>query len=206
MLERIRSDWTIVILGTWNIGIFNPAWLTTHVFESKEVSIEFGIEPGLPRKIIGDKIIILPMRNKLIIATAELNSSTIQKMEDVACKILDLLEHTPVTHVGINFVYKVHPVVPEIMNQFPDFQRDKFSDQHLILKSRHYGWDLDQEGQKIKLVCDLDEEGLLIKFNFHAVTPNTTSAKEHISGNVLNFSSKAESLLEQIFDITDEEE
>lgn len=206
MLERIRDDWTIVIVGSWNVGIFNPTWLANHIFESDQVTLEFGVQAGIHRRIIGDNVIIIPAMGRLILAPMEISPPILQRMEEVASRILELLEHTPIISAGINFVYKLHPITDELAGQFPIYQRDRFTEHGTVINSRSYGWKMDYQGQIINLTCDLDDQQLLIKFNFHADTPDARTAREYISGSVLQFRNTTESLLEQVFNINAEEE
>ena len=60
MLEPRPEEWTVVLLGNWNVSIFNPAWLTKNLFENETISLELPMIFGLAPKIKGDDIILIP--------------------------------------------------------------------------------------------------------------------------------------------------
>jgi hypothetical protein len=202
MVEEVKEHWTIVIVGKWNTAIFSPEWLTNNVFQTQELSLEFGMAPGMPRRITAEKVTLIPTHTSLILAPTELDDPTLLRMEGIACKILDLLTHTPVANVGINFGYRVTPALPELLEQFPSPHGERFASQQLTIQSREFLWTLKHENQQLRLSCQIKNGELFIKFNFHSDTPTTSVAKSHIAGKIINHRMKTKSVLEQVFGIT----
>ncbi len=153
MLEAVRDHWTIVILGKWNTAIFSPEWLAQNVFQTQEIGLEFGMVPGMPRRITANKVTLIPTQSSLILAPADLDDSTLLRMEQIACTILDLLTHTPVTNVGINFGYRIAPALPELLRQFPSAHGELFASQQLIIQSREFMWILKHKGPTTQTLC-----------------------------------------------------
>jgi hypothetical protein len=203
MARPIKEEWTIVILGAWNVSIFNPDWLAANIF-SRELTIEFGLDPlnpAMPRRFTADDVTIISTSSKLIIAPSNLEEATLLKAEQMACKILELLNHTPVTAIGINFGYQVKPLLDEFNGQYPTIRSDKFTEQSLIVQSRLFKWTISDRGQIINLSCNINDEEARLKFNFHNTVTNTVMAKSNIAGKFIVYRDKAKGILKQVFEV-----
>ena len=47
-MKPVFNTWTVVVVGRWNVSIFNPDWLGKNLFDNKELLVDFPMEPGLP--------------------------------------------------------------------------------------------------------------------------------------------------------------
>jgi len=202
MIEALKDNWTIVILGSWNTAIFNPRWLTTHVFQAKEASLEISIQPGLPRRIIGDNVALIPTNSRLMLAPNDLEDATLVRMEEIACEILGLLPHTPVNSAGINFGYKVSPMSEELRNIIPVILSTQLASEGLVIRSREYKWVCQYEQQTLNIRFKADGEGAIILYNFHLDVKDSNEAAEYIGGKVIRFREKTKEVLQNVFDIT----
>lgn len=205
MIEPLKENWTIVILGTWNTAIFNPGWLTAHVFQAKETSIDIGIQPGLPRRITGDNVVLIPTNARLMLAPKDLEDATLVRMEEMACEILRLLPHTPVNSVGINFGYKVSPMSEELRNMIPDILSTQLASEGLVIRSREYKWACQYEKPTLNISFKADDEEAIISYNFHLDVKDSNEAAEYIGGKVICFREKTKEVLQNVFDITMED-
>ena len=208
MLRPIREKWTIVILGKWNESIFTPKWLGENIFDKKKISLEFPMEPGFPRRITSNGITLIPDSNRLLLNPTELYDDYLRRMEHVACQLLDRLPHTPISHTGINFGYRIEPVSDDLQSHFPSLDESRFGDAGMIIRLRKYGWSLDIDGQYLNLNCELSEnsESLDFSFNFHSESSTADSARKVIEGHVLELRDKADLILRQIYDLSKEDE
>lgn len=203
MLEHVKNDWTIVVVGRWNTAIFNPDWLReNNIFESTEFGLEFAMVPSMPMRITADNIALIPYSDKLIAVPEDLEETTLLGMESKFCKILNILEHTPVTATGINFAYKVSNSPEEIMNILTFLFREKFSEQQLVLNSKEFRWSFKYEDIVLNLRCTVTGQELYIKFNFHSNTINTEKAFQMINNKLLHYRDFSRVILESVFDIS----
>ena len=141
MAESIITDWTIVILGRWNIAIFNPNWLKNNdIFVDPTVQIEIPMEPWLPKRVTGDQIVLIPSENRLVISLIELDDNILNRMENVSVKLLSLLSHTPIVRTGMNFGFKSTISSTWISEHLPNTLTDRISGASLTPKGRSYDW------------------------------------------------------------------
>lgn len=204
-MKPVLENWTIVILGKWNVSIFNPQWLTENIFKQKQLLIDFPMVPRLPPRITGDKVLLIPGEDRLIIGPTELEKSVLERMEEVAIKLLETLPHTPITKVGINFGYKVEPVSEELHQRFANPDASAFADTELKTLSKSFKWSCESKKQIINMNFDLTGNELLIKFNFHSDSLGAEKAKDAIKGKVLAHKEEAESILDRIYKLKMEE-
>ena len=133
MITNNKKNWSIVILGKWNVNIFSPQWLIQNVLTSDTIDMEFSAEPGVPHKIIdtaGD-IMIIPNYSKLIIAPINIIESSLLNVERTACNILDKLPHTPIAQLGLNFGYSCDDLGVENREKLENVFSDQFADFNL---------------------------------------------------------------------------
>lgn len=204
MLQEVKEHWTIVILGRWNVGIFTPEWLTKNVFESSQVTLEFGMDPALPRRITGGGTTLIPSDLSLILAPSELSETSLTRMEKIGCTILETLKHTPVSAVGMNFAYRVTPAPAPLLEQFHATHADEFADQQLVIRARDFGWVMEYEEYTLTLNCHVEKQDLFIKFNFHAVAQDAIAARGFIADKIIKHRNKTRAILENVFSIVGE--
>jgi hypothetical protein len=204
-MKPVPDSWTIVILGRWNIAILNPKWLAANIFKEKKLAVEFPIEPGLPLRIIGDKVMLIPREDRLIIGLTEVTNDILKRMESVAIQLLEKLPHTPIIKVGINFGYVIDKAPDQLREHFPHPDSSVFAHQKLKPVSRSYRWSYDDNGQTINMFFELKDEELIIRFNFDSSSPSTERAIESIKGRVIDHKRKTEEILKETYNLTMEE-
>lgn len=205
MVDALREHWTIAILGRWNVAIFSPAWLSKNVLQSKDVTLEVGIEPGLPRRVTGDNVVLIPTNSRLILAPNDLGDGTLCRMEQVACKVLELLTHTPISAVGINYGYRISPLTEELRAKLPVILSTEFAKENLSIRSREYKWTFQYDQETLNVTYQSDGEEATILFNFHKDVTDTQIAAAYIAGKVIPHRDKTRSVLEQVFDLAMED-
>ena len=136
ILSPKTDEWTIVVLGNWNVSIFNPDWLTKNVFNDQQLKIEVPLTYGLPLRIKGDNILFLPSNEKIIIGLTKIEPAQINRLEEITIKILNLLPHTPIYKIGMNFGFETTGTDEGILRHFPLPDMNAFSDNNLLLKKK----------------------------------------------------------------------
>jgi hypothetical protein len=206
MLTPIREDWTIVLVGHWNISIFSPAWLTQHVFEERELVVEYPIDPGFPRRITGAEVRIIPMPDRVVLNPVQVSDSVLAKMETFACALLLKLQHTPISASGVNFGFKYEGDDREeiITSHFPSQDDSFFSERGMRPKDRTLTRSLDWDGWVLNMKTLITHSELRFDFNFHADTPNAEISQKKIAGNVFKLKVQAEQILKDIYHLARE--
>jgi len=201
-MKPVPESWTIVIVGRWNIAILNPKWLAANIFNEKQIAVEFPVEPGLPLRITGDKVLLIPIEDRIILGLTEISNGFLKRMEAIAIQLLEKLPHTPVVKVGINFGYIIDKVPDQLREHFPNPDAPIFADQKLKPISRSYRWSYEDNGQTINMFFELKDDELSIKFNFDSASPSTEKTIESIKGRVMGHKKKTEEILKQTYNLT----
>lgn len=207
MFEALRENFTIVVVGRWNVSIFSPGWVGKNIFDKKAITLEVGIEPELPRRLAVDDVVVIPQSSRLMVASNIINDTTLKRMEDAVCKMLELLSHTPVSAVGVNFGYRVKPLTDSFSN-IPAPLAEKLASAGLAIESHEIKWTVGYERERrtiLNLLVQIDKDEAIIKFNFHSDAENTGKAIESIKDKVIVYRDKALSVLDSVFGVRAED-
>lgn len=204
MLKPIREDFTIVIIGKWNVSIFTPRWLSENIFDQKEVAVEFPLEPGLPRRIIGEEVVLIPSSDRLALNVSSVNDENLRKMESKARLLLDILPHTPVAQIGTNIGYAVEDPDDDLFTHFPSIDSEKFADKKMIISSRFFAWTFNVDGQILNMKCNLKDTSPTFHFNFHSNIQSPKEAIPLLDGKILGHRSFALSILKEIYNLQED--
>jgi hypothetical protein len=206
MLTPIQDRWNIVILGKWNTNIFTPDWLARNAFETPEMKIEYPIEPGIPPRITSLTTRITPAPNQVIITPTELDEASMKRMESIACKLLDVLPHTPISNTGMNFAYRFTDVSDtNLLDHFPFVDDNAFADKGMDLESRSFSRRLRCENRQLNFKTEIHADEAHFFFNFHADTPTAEEAHRSIEGQFILLKGVAENILESVYELRRDE-
>lgn len=205
MFEALRDNFTIVVVGNWNVSIFSPEWVGKNIFDRKSITLEVGIEPELPRRLTVDDVVVIPQSSRLMVTLSKIDDITLKRMEDAVCKILQLLSHTPVSAVGVNFGYRVRPVTENFCANIPVLLAEKLASEGLAIESYETKWTVGYERERkavLNLSVEMAKDEAALKFNFHSNTKNTGEAIESIKDKVILYRDKALRVLDKVFGVT----
>lgn len=203
MLESLRDNFTIVVVGNWNVSIFSPGWVGKNIFDEKTVTLEVGIGAELRRRLTVNDVIVIPQSSRLMVTPNVIDDKTLERMEDAVCKILGLLSHTPVSAVGVNFGFRVKPLT-DSLSKIPAVLTEELASEGLAIESRETKWTVGYGSTREKILnlsAQIGKDEALIKFNFHSDTENTGKAIESIKGEVIGYRDKALSILGKVFGV-----
>ncbi|MEW6411407.1 MAG: hypothetical protein AB1483_02915 [Candidatus Zixiibacteriota bacterium] len=205
MVEANLDNFTIVILGKWNVAIFNPRWLSEHVFDKPEINVEFPVQPSAPFRITGDGVRIIPHSDRLILGATSDSDSNLEQMEGVACKLLSVLPHTPVSKIGINFGYESDREPERLLGLLSTLESNQLAGSGLKITGRVFGWSFECEDRILNLKCELNDH-VAIDFNFHSDIKDSQEAKARIEGKVIQLKNKSRTFIREVFELELEEQ
>src|SRR5438552_2498678 len=97
------EEWTLVLLGQWNVRVFTPAWVATNLFNVANVQVELTVAPGQQSlRLRGPHVALVPLDDRLIIGCNAADIPSLEAAEQVALNVFRLLTHTPVAAFGFN--------------------------------------------------------------------------------------------------------
>ena len=119
MTEINENVATLVIVGTWNVGIFTPEWVKENVFIEKDFQILF------PTNVMNSLKFVIPNKYSFAINGSRLefqlndnSDANSKELLEPVRNILRSLVHTPVNSFGINYVFKTKEM-PGLLSNLP---------------------------------------------------------------------------------------
>jgi len=200
-MKPAPAHWTIVILGRWNVSIFNPDWLGKNLFDNKELFVEVPMEPGLPMRFTGDNVLLIPHSDRVILGAKETTNDNLTHMEKLATKLVDILPHTPIGAVGVNFGYDVRPIPEKIREAFRNPHAKEFTEHELTVPSKSFKWSCKYHGETVNMSFDFDNDKLLVKSNFHSDAHTAAQVIDALKGKVLSKREFTETILKDIYEL-----
>lgn len=205
-MTPVLDDWTIVIVGSWNVAILNPEWLGPNVFGQAELELELLIGPARPQiKVAAPLVAIVPEPGRVVLNARQTTDESVFRTAAVAARLLEKLPETPITGIGINFAFVETNVRPELATLFQIRDTGRISDQHLVIKSTTIVRQLEYNGRDLNLKLT-QEDKLSFHFNYHKNVISALAAKEAIEGKVLLYKEHAIGLMRSLFNLDLEEQ
>jgi hypothetical protein len=102
----------IVTVGSWNPAIFSPEWAKQHLAENTEQEVVLAIPmnaPMLSPRLTVDSVNIYPSPQSLVLDCVQYADGNVDSCAEKLRRIAELLPHTPVSAVGINFRFVGSP-------------------------------------------------------------------------------------------------
>lgn len=198
-MKTIPDWWTIVAVGSWNLAIFSLDWLGKNLFKKEDVTIEFALAPKFPARLSANKVRITPSADSILFAPTDLSDKHLISTEQVACNLLTLLPHTPITAIGINFGFVETEAEPDLIERFTDNDGDLFADAGFTINNSTRIKQLEFENQIINFYSILEPPKISFRINFHTNVTTTQKAKGAIENRVLKNREIALELLNKIY-------
>lgn len=96
----------VIVVGAWNPAIFSPEWAKEHLAQDKTLDVILAIPMPLtsrPPRLTVEGVNLYPSEAALMVDCVEYNDAAIDACASKFQKVAELLPHTPVNAVGINF-------------------------------------------------------------------------------------------------------
>lgn len=97
---------TLVISGNWNNSIFSPEWVSRFLLPKQQLNVEIPLNTFGSFRISTQDLRIFTLNNKLNFSILSQTDGTFHRIGELAIKTADLLLHTPVNGLGLNFAYE----------------------------------------------------------------------------------------------------
>jgi len=181
---------SIVIIGAWNPSIFSSEWVSKYLCENNEcqVSIAFPIsDPTAPRKLSFEDVHLFPGRKQLTIAPESPTLSGMEKCATILRAILDNLPHTPVSSMGINYVFGESDNTSQLADALIPSDTSKILQSRYVRQTtitRVLARDADNYLLNLALTNNSDEH--ILSFNFHYDLNSVEGYKALLSSETIN--------------------
>lgn len=175
----------IVLVADFNAAIFNPEWVAEHLFGHKEgdeiSTLEIVAQNGanlLPLSFVdGVSVNVGDGRSDIWALNGE--PETIERVEAVLLKMLEVLPHTPLTAIGCNVVYSDDDAPKAILEMFDTAEGLEAEG---VLSTRHLGVQLQREDHVLNFTRVLTASDARFSFNYHRSESDPAEYAKYVPG------------------------
>ncbi len=202
MRTPVREGHTIIVIGAWNPRIFSPGWVGQHLVQG-EAEIGVGImigSPTMPLRLTFGGVHVTVNINRLLVEPQELDDPSLERMQNCASAVVQLLSHTPMTAVGINFRFDEDEPQQGLLRTFEASDSAGLADFGAEVVQRGVRRQINHDGVTINLSLELRPNGhVVFDFNFHRDVAGSEAALEHLGRGILNLQQIATQLLDDVY-------
>lgn len=197
------GDWTVVIVGSWNRAILTPSMVSRKLFrldDGTPVKVAVQLDVVAPYQISHEEIVVVPFRDKLIVATLKPNFVSLHKAMKVALNAVEELPRTPYTAAGFNLRYKSKGPI-EALQSLTSLETwdNRISDEGLSIDERSVTRAVKWGDGKIKVTITQQEDlAHSILLNFDLQSENVDLLKNWISAEPSQIETQTEKVFKTI--------
>lgn len=187
-MEPVAERCSVVILGNWNVAIFQPPWVADRIFKGEvALHISFGPPAGMVSKYTRDDVALTVSATQLQLALEKVNDEVLARVESLARTILLALPETPVAAFGINFGYDL-PSVPkslETVLAVPDMFLG--ADAMRPIEEVAARFRIREDGDSVvnvTFVRSVPDGRITADFNYHYDIPSANAVRQRLEGLV----------------------
>ena len=201
---KLQGDLTTLVLaGAWNPAILSPSWIGRHVLKLPSGNA-FQVEMLMPvqgqaeaPRLSFEGLSLTSAPEVLIFHIVPEDVGMVAKTFNVAKSILEMLPHTPVSAMGVNFTYQVDPNLGQLLQTFDwaDGISDLLDeDPDAAVVNRQWQVGIAAMGHMVNVSYRADAQGGTINVNHHyEVEGSAAKAAAHLA---------SEGLFEQLLGVT----
>jgi hypothetical protein len=200
------TDWTVVLVGQWNPAIFSPQWIGQNLLHTPEVEMHlaFGAQSNAVR-FQSQTLIVIPQADKLIIGARNIEEPTLREIETVAINVLQLLGHTPVKGVGINFGFNEPDPAAEMLQTFNLHDSGALADEGHNVQETQIIRQIPIQGGVLNLKLSHRAGVVDFHFNYSHSVNNAGEAANYLQNRVLQHRAQTMQILMNVFHLEAQE-
>lgn len=191
-MKLLGDQTTLILAGAWNPAILSPNWIGRHILglppgNAFQVGMLLPVQGqgGSPRFTF-EGLSITPGQDALIFHLNPEDGVIVAKSFDVAKRILEMLPHTPVAAMGVNFAYQVDPLEGELSKtvSWSDSISDLLvDDPDATVLNRQWQIGIAAMDHMVNVGYRSDAQGGAISVNHHyEVEGSAAKAAAHLAG------------------------
>ena len=197
---KLKEEFNLlVIVGSWNINIFNPEWINKYLLPEEKLEAEILLGMGL--RVSSKKVRIAVSNNRLTFTTRINNEETFNLIQELSLKVADYLPHTPVSSFGVNFIFE-NELNESLKKLF------QFNDNELIeqagwsIKTSQYKHCINIDSKTLNLSISQNNTLINFDFNFHFGLDDLVSFKDKINENpILKLKQTAIDIMKNVYEL-----
>ena len=190
---------TLVIAGQWNNAIFNPDWVTKYLIPETPLKVEIPVNINGSTRISNDELRLFTLDNKLNFTILKQSDEILNKIENLALKVVEYLPHTPSNAFGINFVFESEEV-EKLKSCFSFSDSSELNDLGLKLEDSKIIRAFKKGGYLLTFMITKTNNGFIFDFNYHFEIKSLIELKGKIEeGSLIKYKNQALELLQNIY-------
>ncbi|MCC6242131.1 MAG: hypothetical protein IT353_04790 [Gemmatimonadaceae bacterium] len=189
MIEPVSQGHSIAMVGAWNPRIFGVPWVAANLANSPNIEIAVvPSDPAIPMRLRFDGVYLHAGFDRVLLTPVQLNDPSLQRMQEVAQKVLELLPHTPITGIGINVQYVEATPRSVLLAAFAHGDNDALGDAGARIVSTTIRRSLVHNDRNFNLILDQKPNGsVTLELNFHRDVSSPAVARDHLAVGFLNY-------------------
>lgn len=193
--------WSIVVAGQWNRAIFTPKWISGRLTQEQKLNLEIAVNnPSAPIRISFDNVILTVTSRRLQVSVERCEDVFMQKAQQVVQKVLQDLNHTPISGLGINFRFLCDAPSGKLLNTFDVRDLHELSDVGLSIQSTKISRVLKRENQTINLSLEFEAGKAVVAFNFHSSAKTAEQALASLNEDVIALKDTTIKILTDVYE------
>ncbi|WP_419660491.1 uncharacterized protein Dvar_08510 [Desulfosarcina variabilis str. Montpellier] len=195
-MKIIGDSLSVIIVGKWNRYILTPEWVAEKIFNNEELEVQLPINrPELaPRYKSPDNIFFLPAVHKCQFMAQEPHSDEkLARMSSCVRSLVTILEHTPVTALGVNIVFEEESHNFDMLELFDLADSDRCAEAGLSTNKTEIKRQFSFENHVLNLNIIYTQDKVLFDFNYHYEVTGPAQIAELVTDDLI-ISKKTQSL------------
>ena len=164
-------QWSVVIVGAWNIAILTPRGVSRRLFQLEEgvpVEIQAALDRPAPLRVLHNDVAVAPSPRELQIEPQILSVECLKLAATIASRAITSLPETPMSAAGVNVRYRFEEIPDELSAAVNSSADNMLADADLKINSRVLKRELKWGDGVINF--EINEQGDasgIVTFNFH---------------------------------------
>lgn len=190
-MKLLSDQTTLVLAGAWNPAILQPNWIARHILQlpagnAFQVSMLLPVQGQAgPPRFSFEGLSITAAQDVVMFHLVPEDPGMVAKSFEVAKCILEMLPHTPVAALGVNFAYAVDPNEGQLRTtvEWAESVSDLLvDDPEALVANRQWQVGINALGHMVNVTYRADAQGGTININHHyEVEGSASKAAEHLA-------------------------
>jgi len=184
----LRSP-VIVIVGDFNPAIFRIRWVATHLFDipqGSEIQLMEAVvqvnDRAMMRLSFIDGVAINAQAKRLELFAIDSEPASLARIEQITCRLLETLPHTPVNGIGINLQWTDSEPDDSVVDMFntPEGLEGSFP-----VNARQLSCQIGLGDVTLNYTRLLTDEEVKFNFNYHRTVTGAVDCASQINGSII---------------------
>lgn len=205
-MEILAEGHNIVLMGGWNRNIITPQWVASSLANVEEVGFQLAIDdPTFPFRILFDDYVLTVRADRLQLHSHIVSADRFSGAATLAHHLLELLPHTPISALGINFAWRESDPPPALLPVFTLTDTTAIADEGRSVTEtaikRSFPW---EEGTLTFTMVLKPQGHVVVDVNFHWAVTRAADAQQYLKDRPSEAREAARLLLRKVYELEED--